>query len=247
DAKALGAEPSEPAEQKLRPLLRGDVAPSRNEGAPMLLDELHAAISPAVALPLVSGEVRRQQTPAIAPASIVGPPTAREQGEPEIGILDDGVARPAAGIGERAAAYEAHGAMRDDGVDLVPLHHADIEEAGIFAVHHRMHHARVAITVILRRLHEPDARGGKGRDEILEPIRMHDIVGVEHADDLGFRRSMVEREPERAGFEALELIGTHEFEAWSEELAVFLDGAPEVCLGRVVDDHDAFEIGPIEL
>ena len=57
--------------------------------------------------------------------------------------------------------------MRDDGVDLVPLHHADIEEAGIFAVHHHLHDASVAVAMILRRLHEADRRIGEGRHQIL--------------------------------------------------------------------------------
>ena len=179
----------------------------------MLLDELHAAIGPAVALPLIGGEVRRQQAPAIAAARVMGAPAAREQRETEIGILDDGVARPAAGIDQRAPADKAHGAVRDDGVDLVPLHHADVEEAGIFAVHHRMHDAPVAVAMILRRLHEPDGRRGKGRHKVLQPIGMHDIVGIEHADDFGLRRGMLEREPERAGLEALQLSSRDEFEA----------------------------------
>ena len=57
DAEALGAKPGEPAEQELGTLLRGDMASSRDEGAPMLLDELHPAIGPAMTLPLIGGEV----------------------------------------------------------------------------------------------------------------------------------------------------------------------------------------------
>ena len=59
----------------------------------------------------------------------------------------------------------------DDGVDLVPLHHADIEEAGIFAVHHRVHDAPVAVAVILRRLHEADGRSRRrpARDPSASP------------------------------------------------------------------------------
>ena len=59
---------------------------------------------------------------------------------------------------ESFAADEAHGAVHDDGVGLVPLHHADVEEAGIFGVHGVMHQRAVAVAVILRRLHQPDAR-----------------------------------------------------------------------------------------
>ena len=121
----------------------------------------------------------------------MGAPAAREQRETEIGILDDGIARPSAGVDQRASADKAHGAVRDDGVDLVPLHHADIEEAGIFAVHHRVHDAPVAVAMVLRRLHETDGRRRKGRNQILQPIRMHHIVCVEHTDDLGLGRGVL--------------------------------------------------------
>ena len=57
--------------------------------------------------------------------------------------------------------------MDDDGVGLVPLHHADVEEAGIFAVHQFRDHALAAVAMILRRLHEADRRILEGGDEIL--------------------------------------------------------------------------------
>ena len=110
--------------------------------------------------------------------------------------------QPPAAI-ERGAADQAHGAVHDDGVVLVPLHHADVEEAGIFAVHRVVHDAAVAVAVILRRLHQADLGIGEQRHEVLQPVGMHDVVGVEHADDLGVGRGVVEREPQRAGLEAL--------------------------------------------
>ena len=59
----------------------------------------------------------------------------------------------------------------DDGVLLVPLHHADVEEAGIFAVHGVMHGAALAVAVVLRRLDQADLGIGEHRHEILEPVR----------------------------------------------------------------------------
>ena len=101
--------------------------------------------------------------------------------------------------------------------------------------------------MILRRLYQADRRVGEGRHEVFQPVGMHDIVRIEHPDDLGLRRGMLERKPERARFEALELVGAHEFEAGAEQPAVILDRAPLGGIGRVVDDHHAFEIGPVEL
>ena len=69
--------------------------------------------------------------------------------------------------------------MHDDGVGFVPLHHADVEEAGIFGVHRVVHDAAFAVAVILRRLHEADVRIGEQRHQILQPVRLHDIVGVD--------------------------------------------------------------------
>ena len=56
----------------------------------------------------------------------------------------------------RGAANEAHGAVHDDGVGLIALDHANIKEAGVFAVHDVMQRRASAIAVILRRLHEAD-------------------------------------------------------------------------------------------
>ena len=123
----------------------------------MLLENLEAAIGPAVALLLVGLETVGQQAVAVAAVGVMRVPAELEQREAEIGVLADGVARPAAGGFQRGAADQAHGAVHDDGVGLVPLHHADVEEAGIFAVHGVMHQAALAVAVILRRLHQADA------------------------------------------------------------------------------------------
>ena len=103
--------------------------------------------------------------------------------------------------------------MGDDGVRLVPLHHADIEEAGIFAVHHRVHDASAAVAMVLRSLHETDAREAKAGTRSLSQSGLDDIVGVEHADDLGLGRGVLKRKPERAGLETIEPLGAKEFEA----------------------------------
>ena len=121
------------------------------------LQDLESAIGPAVALLLVGLERVRQQAMAVAAVGVMREPAVLEHGQAEIGVLADGVARPAAGRLHCRAADQAHRAVHDDGVGLVPLHHADIEEAGIFAVHGVMHDAAFAVAVILRRLHQADA------------------------------------------------------------------------------------------
>ena len=117
-------------------------------------------------------------------------PAVFEQRQPEIGVLDDGLARPAADGVDRRAPDQTHRAVDDDGVDFVALDHADIEEPGIFRVHRMVHDRAVAVAMILRRLNEPDARLGEQRHQVLQPIRLHDIVGVENADDFRVRRGV---------------------------------------------------------
>ena len=188
----------------------------------MLVDDLHAARSPAVALLLVILEGIRQQPMAITTVGVMLEPTLFEDREAEIGILADRILGPAAGILQRRAAHEAHRAMGDDGVGFVAQHHADIEEAGIFGVHRAMQGGTVAVAVILRCLHEADARIGEGGNQILQPIRIDDVIGIEHADDLGFRRGMLQRDPEREGLEALHLTGIDILEARPEQAAMLL-------------------------
>ena len=62
--------------------------------------------------------------------------------------------------------------MHDNGVDLVALDHADIEEPGILGVHDVMHDGAGAIAMILRRLHQTHLRIGKLRNQIFQPVRL---------------------------------------------------------------------------
>ena len=140
---------------------------------------------------------------AVAAVGVVDLPTLLEHAQPEIGVLADGIARPVADGFDRGAPHQAHGAMGDDGIGLVALHHADIEEAGIFAVHGLVHEGAAAVAMILRRLHDADLWIGKCRHQILQPIRMHDIVGVDDADDRGIAGGVLECEPQRTGLVAL--------------------------------------------
>ena len=173
-------------------------------------------------------------------------PAVLDDREPEIGILADGIAGPAAGHVHRRAPDQAHGAVNDDGVFLVALDHADVEEPGIFAVHHVVHQRAVAVAMVLRRLHEADPGIGEQRHQVLQPVRLDDIVGVDDADDLGIDRGALHGDAQGAGLEAFDLLGVDELEALAERAAVILDRLPERRIGRVVDDDNAFEIRIIQ-
>jgi hypothetical protein len=187
-----------------------------------------------------------QQPMAVAVVGVVREPAVLDDREPEISVLADGVAGPAAGHLHRGAPDQAHRAVHDDGVGLVALDHADIEEPGIFAVHDVVHQRPVAVAMVLRRLHQPDAGIGEHRHQILQPVRLHDIIGVDDADDLGIDGGAGHGDAQRAGLEALDLLGVDELEAFAERAAVILDRLPEGRVRGVVDDHDAFEIRIIQ-
>ncbi len=136
--------------------------------------------------------------------------------------------------------------MHDDGVGLVALDHADVEEAGIFAVHGVVHERALAVAMVLRRLDHPDLGIGEGRHQVLEPVRTHHVVGIDDADDLGVVRGVGEREAQRAGLVARDIVFVDELETLAERAAMILDRAPECRIGRVVDDDDAFEIRIVE-
>ncbi len=178
-----------------------------------------------MALLLVGLERVGQEAVAVALVGVVDLPAELEQGDPEIGVFDDGPARPAAGSLDRRAADEAHGAVHDDGVRLVALDHADVEEAGVFAVHRVVHDAALAVAMVLRRLHHADLRVGESRYQIFQPVGPHHIVGIDDADDLRVARGVGEREPQRAGLVAFDIVVMDELEALAERTAMLLDRA----------------------
>ena len=96
---------------------------------------LEATECPTVALLLVGLEGVGQQAIAVAAIGVMGCQPCSIIVSPRSVSSTDGVARPAAALFERGAADQAHGAVHDDGIDFVALDHADLEEAGIFAVH----------------------------------------------------------------------------------------------------------------
>jgi hypothetical protein len=100
--------------------------------------------------------------------------------------------------------------------------------------------------MFLRRLHQADAWVGEHRHQIFQPVRLHDVISVDDADDFGIRGGAVHRDAERTGLEALDLLGIDELETFTECAAMILDRLPELRVGRVVDDHDAFEVRIIQ-
>ena len=136
--------PRQPAGEELIALRPGQFRAAEEDRAGMALHDLHRAIDPAIAL-AHEGLQRVGRQPVPHALRNVGGAIARlEQFEAEFGVLGDAPCRPAADFFQRVLAHDGHGAVLDDGVVFVALDHADVEEAAIFLVAHRLEHAVAA-------------------------------------------------------------------------------------------------------
>ena len=159
DADAFGAEPVEPAEREFALLVAGQPAGAGQEAAPVLLDDLEAAIGPAVALLLVGLEGVGQQAVAVAPVGVMRLPAELEHASGR----DRCPRRSCRSTSRRPTSSAARRIRHMVPCTMMALaslrcDHADVEEAGIFAVHGVMHEAALAVAMILRRLHQADLR-----------------------------------------------------------------------------------------
>src|ERR1700730_7277698 len=104
----------------------------------------------------------------------------------------------------------------------------------------------MTIAMILWHLNEPNCRIGKAGDQALEPVGMHDVIGVEHADDRRLGGGVRHGEPQCGGLEALEILHANELKALPQFSAASLDRLPQRQIRRIVDNDYTFEIGVIE-
>src|SRR5262245_43572816 len=109
-----------------------------------------------------------------------------------------------------------------------------------------MHDAAFTISVILRRLNQPDGRIREQRHEILEPVLMHDIVSIDDTDHLSVGSRVDKGETQRSRLEAGEIVGANEFEAFAERAAMLLNWQPKRRIQRVVDHHNALVVLVVE-
>ena len=56
--------------------------------------------------------------------------------------------------------------------------------------------------MVLRRLHQADRGSANSGTRSFSQSGCTDVVGIDHADDLGVGGGVVERQPQRAGLEA---------------------------------------------
>src|SRR5690606_16337674 len=196
--------------------------------APMPLANLHRAIGPPEALALVVGQAVRDQAATEALLDVDRLIAGLEQAQAQLGVLADAPLGPALDPVERGSAHERHGAVLDDGVALVALDHADLEEAGVLPVAPVLAQGLAGVAVVLRRLDEADVGILDMRHQAAQPVGVDDIVAVDDADDLDVGRRLAQREVERAGLEALHALDVEEAEALAELGAPGFDRPPEI-------------------
>ena len=168
----------------------------------MGLEDLHRTERPAEALRLDGGEVRRREPATEDVIDIAGFVAELDQAQAEFGILADAPFRPAADFLQCPAADERHRAVLDQGVALVAVVHADAEEPFELPVAHALEEAVLEVAVRLRGLHHGHLGAVEEvRHEAGEPVGFDDVVGIDHADDLGTRIRLLEGEIERPGLE----------------------------------------------
>ena len=157
---------------------------ARQHLAPVAFQNLHRAIGPAEALALIAGETVGRQAKAKTAVHVDGLPAADHQAQAHLRILANAPFGPVADLVHRFAADQRHGAVLDDRVALVALHHADVEEAGIFPVDHFLEGVAAPVVMVLRRLHEADFLAVEIRRQAFQPVRFDQVIGIDHADDL---------------------------------------------------------------
>src|SRR5437899_1290417 len=106
--------------------------------------------------------------------------------------------------------------MNNDGICLIALNHANVEEAGVFPIHGVMHEAAIAISMVLRRLHHSNLGVDEGRHEVFEPVGTYHVIGIDHGNKLGVSSGMRERETQSTGFEAADIVVMQELETPAE-------------------------------
>ncbi|MEJ1969874.1 MAG: hypothetical protein WDN03_14750 [Rhizomicrobium sp.] len=136
--------------------------------------------------------------------------------------------------------------MLDDGVVLVALDHADLEEAAIFLIGHRLEDAFARVAVVLRPLDQGDFGRGEERQRPAQPERFDLVVAVDHRDIDRCGIGQPKRLVERPGLEPDHVVVVEEAEPLAQRRAMRLDRRPGRRVRRVVVQHDDFEIVVVE-
>src|SRR3954452_1550672 len=142
----------------------GESLAARHHLAPVALEDLHRAIGPAESLRLIRREAVRHKALTKAVRHINRFIARFEQAEAQFGVFGDAPLTPAADFDQSRLADQGHGAVLNDRVALVPLDHADLEEALVFPVAHGLEGVTVPVAIVLRRLDETDLPALEVRD-----------------------------------------------------------------------------------
>ncbi len=157
-----------------------------------------------------------------------------EQAQSQLGILGDAPLGPAADALQRRVPDQRHRAVLNDGVALVAHDHADVKEAAILGVAHRLERVLFGVTIVLRGLHDGELLVGERGHQRAQPVRLDFVVAVDHRDDASIGRCAFERVVQRAGLESLQWRDVIELEALAQVPAMPLHRLPHGGSRRVL-------------
>ena len=143
-------------------------------------------------------------------------------------------------------ANDRHGAVLNDGVALVAVHHADFEEPVVLPVDHLLEEVALPAPVVLGRLDNTHLRPFEVRHEGREPVGTHDVVAVDHRHELGRRIGVLQSEIKRSGLVARVGLEVEESKLPAQRRAVRLNRLPQLGVRVVVVDDEHLVVGVVE-
>ena len=159
-----------------------------------------------------------------------------------LGVLADAPLVPAADRGQRAAAEQPHRADERHRVALVARRHVGQVERLVGVDAGGVVGAALEVAIALEGLQEADGGVGEVGHGLAQVVRLHEVVGVDQADDLRTRIGVLaQRQVARARLVTRPGIDVHELHP-RPITAVLLHRPPHRRVLRVVVDHDDLEI-----
>ena len=203
----------------------------------MLVQDLDAPQCPAKALLLETVEGERHHSLAAGLGHVDPAPSTAEEAQAGLRVLGDAGLVPAPDRLQGAPPEESHGAGEDDRVPVRAGRHAECEEVAVAVVKPAQVGFVLPTAVLLRRLHEGDARVGEVARHVAQPVGIDRVVRVDHADHLHLLGQPACGLVERARLIPGPILKVEEGEPGAEAAAVILDRPPERRVGGVVVDH----------
>ena len=213
---------------------------------PVKSQDLHASQRPAKALLLEPVEAQGHQTVAKSFWNVDPRIAACQHPQARLSVLGHNVRVPAADFVEYFPPDQAHRPREDDRVAVRAGRHRDLEKVLIAVIQTAQILVVRPVAIVLRCLDEGDLGVGEMADRRAQPVRLHNVVGVDDTDDRHVVRKTARRLVEGTGLVPRPVFEVHELKAGAEPFAFSLDGIPIRRVGSVVVDHLNDQLGVVQ-